>query len=227
MEMCGDAQSVRLRALGSGHVNRPVQLSEKTITHRQGTRFAAAFNQPSRIWAAGSKSLFYTANLMLHTVTGDILLTKAQAIAHGVAPNDDFKQGLAFQLREHWPAMVKDYRHWCHNTHPKPGVAWMWGTVGRKRIINLLTQEPPHGHHQHPGKAHLEHINHALKALHQLIGNEGITSLALPRLATGVGGLDWGDVEPLIKKHLGTLKIPVYIYAQYEQGVQANEPGLA
>lgn len=163
---------------------------------------------------------------MLHTVNGDILLTKAQAIAHGVAPNDDFKQGLALHLREQWPAMVKDFRHWCHGANPKPGVAWMWGTTGGKRIINLLTQDAPASHSQHPGKAHLNHINHALKDLHQLIEKEGITSLALPRLATGVGGLDWAEVEPLIKKHLGSLKIPVFIYAQYERGVHAQEPGV-
>ena len=32
---------------------------------------------------------------MLKEVTGDILLTTAGAVAHGVAPNDNFKQGLA------------------------------------------------------------------------------------------------------------------------------------
>lgn len=37
---------------------------------------------------------------MIHEVAGDILLTKAQAIAHGVAPNDPFDQGLARALRE-------------------------------------------------------------------------------------------------------------------------------
>ena len=31
---------------------------------------------------------------MLKEVAGDILLTTAGAIAHGVAPNDNFKQGF-------------------------------------------------------------------------------------------------------------------------------------
>jgi len=30
---------------------------------------------------------------MIQEVTGDILKTRAQAIAHGVAPNDDFHTG--------------------------------------------------------------------------------------------------------------------------------------
>jgi hypothetical protein len=32
-------------------------------------------------------------NLMLKEVVGDILLTKAEALAHGVAPNDNFSNG--------------------------------------------------------------------------------------------------------------------------------------
>ena len=45
-------------------------------------------------------------------------------------------------------------------------------------------------------------------------------------LATGAGGLDWADVQPLIVRHLGDLKIPVFLYATYHKGVQAKEPGL-
>lgn len=45
---------------------------------------------------------------MIHEVTGDILLTKAQAIAHGVAPNDHFETGLALALRERWPEQLGD-----------------------------------------------------------------------------------------------------------------------
>jgi O-acetyl-ADP-ribose deacetylase (regulator of RNase III) len=47
---------------------------------------------------------------MLKEVAGDILLTKADALAHGVAPNDNFANGLALALRERWPAMYKDVK---------------------------------------------------------------------------------------------------------------------
>ena len=47
---------------------------------------------------------------MIYEVSGDILLSDARAIAHGVAPNDNFTTGLAFSLREHWPALYKDFR---------------------------------------------------------------------------------------------------------------------
>ena len=56
-----------------------------------------------------------------------------------------------------------------------------------------------------------------------MVTTEALRSLALPRLATGVGGLDWKEVQPLITKHLGDLNIPIYLYTRYEQGVVAAE----
>jgi O-acetyl-ADP-ribose deacetylase (regulator of RNase III) len=162
---------------------------------------------------------------MLHETSGDILLTRAQAIAHGVGPEDHFTHGLALALREQWPAMSRDFRHWAHLEHPQPGRVWMWGGVGRHRIFCLVTQEAGRSH-DHPGRAHVEHVNHCLRELRRQVEAEGITSLALPRLATGVGGLDWQVVRPLIDHHLGALKIPVYIYGTFKAGVTAPEPGL-
>jgi O-acetyl-ADP-ribose deacetylase (regulator of RNase III) len=162
---------------------------------------------------------------MIHEVSGDILLTKAQAIAHGISPNDPFDQGLALALREKWPMMHKDYRHFAHQKHPHPGDVWEWGGFG-VRIFNLLTQEGGFEHGSKPGRATLSHVDHCLKALHKKIEDDKITSIALPRLATGVGGLSWEEVRPRIQQHLGDLKIPVLVYANYHAGQQAQEPGL-
>ena len=51
----------------------------------------------------------------------------------------------------------------------------------------------------------------------------GWTSLALPRLATGVGGLDWAEVKPLIEQQLGGLDVPVIVYETYHKGEPAQE----
>ncbi|NNE30331.1 MAG: macro domain-containing protein [Saprospiraceae bacterium] len=160
---------------------------------------------------------------MIKEVSGDILLTGAQAIAHGVAPMDHFDTGLALSLRKDYPAMVKDFRHFCKIRHPKPGEAWMWGGAGGIRIINLLTQEPAKNHHGHPGEATLHNVNHSLRELVKIVKKEGIESLAIPKLATGYGKLDWKDVKPLIYEKLGELEIPIYIYSLYHAGEKAKE----
>lgn len=162
---------------------------------------------------------------MIHEVEGDILLSTAQAIAHGVAPNDDFHSGLALSLRERWPAMYKDFRHYCQTRHPSPGEAWTWAGPHAPRIVNLFTQQGAEGRHGgKPGRAHLNDVGHALRALRQLAEAEGFASLALPRLATGVGGLDWAEVKPLVARHLGELPIPVIVYSVYHPGIAAREP---
>ncbi len=162
---------------------------------------------------------------MIHYVSGDILLSRAQAVAHGVAPKDPMNQGLARSLHEMHPAMHKDYHHWCNLTHPKPGEAWLWGGPGGVRMINLITQEGGYGHGGHPERATLKHVRDALRALAHIVEREGLRSLALPRLATGVGGLQWEEVRPVLEERVGDLKIPVYVYAEFHAGQQADEPG--
>ena len=125
---------------------------------------------------------------MIREVAGDILLTQAEAIAHGVAPHDHFESGLALALRERLPSMVKDFRHYCHTQHVEPGGLWIWSGVDFPRVINLFTQTPAPKHgHGHGGKATVTSVGHCLRELSKLIRKEGLESVALPKLATGVG----------------------------------------
>jgi O-acetyl-ADP-ribose deacetylase (regulator of RNase III) len=160
---------------------------------------------------------------VIREVTGDILLSRAHVIAHGVSPNDDFHQGLALALREQWPALYKDFRHYCQTRSPDPGTVWTWMGADGRPVVNLFTQSAPEGHAGKPGRATVGHVNHCLKELHRLAVAEQWKSIALPRLATGVGGLDWKDVRPLVEQHLGAGPAQVVIYATYRKGVAADE----
>jgi O-acetyl-ADP-ribose deacetylase (regulator of RNase III) len=160
---------------------------------------------------------------MILEVAGDLLLSKAHAIAHGVAPNDPFHQGLALQIRERMPALYKDFRHYCQTQHPAPGNLWTWMGADGRVVINLFTQEAAYEHGAKPGRASTHNVGLALRELRKLIDAEKFKSLAMPRLATGVGGLEWQEVLPLIRQHLGDLQIPVVIYATYHAGQVAAE----
>jgi O-acetyl-ADP-ribose deacetylase (regulator of RNase III) len=59
--------------------------------------------------------------------------------------------------------------------------------------------------------------------LRQLAEKEDLQSIALPKLATGVGGLTWDEVRPLVVQHLEGLKIPVYVYTVFHAGQKAAE----
>lgn len=160
---------------------------------------------------------------MIHEVEGDILLTTAEAIAHGIAANDPMDQGLALLLHKDYPSMHKDFHHWCHQQHPKLGSAWIWSGTRGARVINLITQEGGYEHGSKPGKASVSSVNHALRALSKLIKDERLSSVALPRLATGVGGLEWEDVRPLIMDKLADSDADIFVYRKYVPGKKATE----
>ena len=161
---------------------------------------------------------------MIYGIEGDILLSGAEAIAHGVAANDPMNQGLAAALHENYPSMHKDFHHWCHQQHPKLGSAWIWSGAEGARVINLITQEGGYEHGSKPGKASVSSVNHALRSLKKLIEKESLSSVAIPRLATGVGGLDWEDVRPLIVNQLNDTDAAIYVYEKYIPGKKAAEP---
>lgn len=102
-------------------------------------------------------------------------------------------------------------------------ISWSWKGPGSPVIVNLFTQEAPDGHQRKPGKATVPKINHVLHALKKEIQDQKVTCLALPRLATGVGGLSWGEVQPLIQATLKDAGIPVYVDTTYKKGVATGE----
>jgi len=161
---------------------------------------------------------------MIYEIEGDILKSKAQAIVHGVAANDPMSQGLSLKLHQMFPQMHKDFHKWCHQTNPKVGSVWKWDRVKNLTIINMLTQDSHSHHGTHPPKASLTDVNHCLRALKKLIKKEKFSSIAIPRLATGVGGLLWEDVHPLIINQLGEINISIYIYSTFVPDIEALEP---
>jgi O-acetyl-ADP-ribose deacetylase (regulator of RNase III) len=160
---------------------------------------------------------------MIEFVSGDILKSKAEAIAHGVAPNDHFNQGLALSLREQWPSLYKDFRHYCHTQKVSEGDLWSWKGAGGPVIFNLFTQMEAESKDGHPGSASESNVNSCLKHLAKEVKQKNLKSLALPKIATGVGGLSWDVVRPLIMKHFSELDVKVVVYEKYQKNLQATE----
>jgi O-acetyl-ADP-ribose deacetylase (regulator of RNase III) len=162
---------------------------------------------------------------MIKEVKGDILLSACKTIVQSVAPNDHMDAGLALSLRELHPSMTKDFRHFCHLKNPKPGDIWTWKGVGGHCIINLMAQEPTESKSSggHPGKASISNLDKCLKNLAKSVSEEGIDEIVMPKLATGVGGLEWQDVLKLINKHFEDSHTRVLVYTTYVKGQKGEE----
>lgn len=83
-------------------------------------------------------------------------------------------------------------------------------------VLNLATQDSR-------GGAEIEFVEECLENFTDYYKEEGITSLAIPRIAAGLGGLEWEDVKELLNEVLGPLPIPIYVYENFEKFTLGNE----
>jgi O-acetyl-ADP-ribose deacetylase (regulator of RNase III) len=119
-------------------------------------------------------------------------------------------KGIALTFKKQFPAMFEDYRARCEKGNVRPGAPYIWEN-DEVQILNFPTKR-----HWRQNSL-LEDIESGLKYLRDNYADMGITSLALPPLGCGNGGLNWSEVKNLINKYLGSLEdIDIYVYEAYE-----------
>ncbi|MEQ8954116.1 MAG: macro domain-containing protein, partial [Gammaproteobacteria bacterium] len=130
---------------------------------------------------------------MIYQVEGDIMLSRAEVIAHGVSTADPMIRGLASELHSKFPAMVEQFQQWCEETSPEPGEVWLWRQPGKISIVNMLIQEGDDDptRIRRPDRIAL---NRCFRALNRLATEERFNSIAMPPVGAGEFALDWSEV---------------------------------
>lgn len=139
---------------------------------------------------------------MIEQGTGNLLRADAEALVNTVNCVGVMGKGIALQFKKAWPAMFEDYKAACKAKEVRPGHIHVWPTerlVGPRYIFNFPTKR------HWRAKSRLEDIDEGLSALRQTILDLGLSSVAIPPLGAGNGGLDWGVVRPRIEAALGDL----------------------
>jgi ribA/ribD-fused uncharacterized protein len=154
----------------------------------------------------------------VYYVQGDLFLSAAQTLAHGVNCRGRMGAGVAVEFRRRAPDMYQEYRRRCHHGQLQPGELFLW-TKTNPWILNLATQDTS-------GGARPEYVEACLQRLAADYTPLGITSLGMPRIAAGLGGLPWEQVRDLIERLLGGVTIPVFVYEQHVEGLKAGEPSF-
>jgi len=162
---------------------------------------------------------------VIYEVEGDIMLSRAQVIVQSVAVGDAMTRGIARKLNERYPSMVEAFRAWCEETNPEPGEIWLWEAADKSQVINLITHEGDDdpARLRRPNKIA---VHRCLRRLANLVAEQRIKSLAMPRIASGNSGLDWVDVRGMIHSQLGEVLAPIFIYVAQLEGQVAFEPGI-
>lgn len=139
---------------------------------------------------------------MIRTTTGDILKSETEALVNTVNCVGAMGRGIALQFKQQFPANYKAYAAACEREEVQPGRMFVFDT-GELTLPRYIINFPTKRHWR--GKSRIEDIKAGLLALADEVRVRGIRSVAIPPLGSGLGGLNWAEVKPLIEHVFSTL----------------------
>jgi len=146
---------------------------------------------------------------MFKALIGNLFDSEAQTLVNTVNCVGVMGKGIALEFKKRFPAMFDDYLLRCERKEVRLGAPYLYENLSGLRIINFPTKD----HWRSPSR--LRDIEQGLEFLVQHVAEWNITSLAMPPLGCGNGGLEWTEVGPLIYRKLHDLQIDVEVYAPY------------
>jgi O-acetyl-ADP-ribose deacetylase (regulator of RNase III) len=150
---------------------------------------------------------------MISFTKGDLLRDEAEALVNTVNCVGVMGRGIALQFRNAFPENNKAYERACEAGGVQPGRMFVFETgqlTHPRYIINFPTKR------HWRGKSRMADIEAGLDALVAEIRRRGISSIAVPPLGSGLGGLHWPEVRELIHRKLESL--PAVTVRVYEPG---------
>lgn len=147
---------------------------------------------------------------MIHEEHGNLLAANAEAIVNTVNTVGVAGKGIALQFRQAYPENFKAYTKAAKRGDIKPGKMFVWET-GQLDWPRLIINFPTKRHWR--GRSRIEDIRSGLQDLVRCIDSYKISSIAVPPLGCGNGGLRWTDVRELIFGALEPVEADVLLYA--------------
>ncbi|MBX3086231.1 MAG: macro domain-containing protein [Anaerolineae bacterium] len=147
-------------------------------------------------------------------VAGDLFVNRchAQALAQGCNCRGSMGAGIAVGFKERYPQMYEEYRRRC-KTDPRefnPGDVFLWRADEQPHVFNLATQED-----YWRSKATYERVEVALTEMRRQADEATITSIAMPRVGAGYGGLSWNKVKVVIERVFADWSGTLYVYDEF------------
>jgi O-acetyl-ADP-ribose deacetylase (regulator of RNase III) len=148
---------------------------------------------------------------ILNYINGNLLDTEIMHIAHGVNCQGVQKSGVARVLREKYPEIFTPYRQHClenygHTTNLLGDVVSV--KVRDGKIIHHLFTQNFYGRNPRMQYASYDAIRQCFITFDNIM--EDITEVAIPKIASGLGGGNWEVIESIINNCTPNLKITVY-----------------
>ena len=139
---------------------------------------------------------------MIRFKTGDIFAEDAEALVNTVNCVGVMGRGIALQFKKAFPENFRAYSKACKRNDVRPGRMFVFETdqlINPRYIVNFPTKR------HWRGNSWMEDVEAGLRALVDVIRERNIRSIAIPPLASGLGGLSWDEVRPRIEASLRSL----------------------
>lgn len=139
--------------------------------------------------------------------TGDVFTTDARAIGHGVNVDGVMGSGIAVQFRERFPEMYDEYRKLCKSGELAPGGIMVFEVAPKLYVYNIASQDRP------GANATYEWLAEGIRQAVKIAEADGLTKFAIPRIGSGIGGLNERQVETLIADIIAPSRVNVEIWS--------------
>jgi len=147
---------------------------------------------------------------MMRYVNGNIFDSNAEALVNTVNCVGVMGRGIALQFKKQFPDNFKAYEAACKRSEVVPGSMFVFERncfVNPKFIINFPTKR------HWKGASRIEDIKSGLVDLVDIVKAHNISSIAIPPLGAGLGGLEWSVVKAEIETALNKLTdVDIMIY---------------
>lgn len=142
---------------------------------------------------------------MITYIKGNIFASTCQTLVNPVNCEGVMGAGLALEFKLRHPEMFEKYAQLCKINSLTVGKLWLHSDIDYQ-ILCFPTKT------SWKADSRQSYIEEGLTKLVASLTAKNITSLALPYLGAGRGGLNMGQVKQLIEQYLGNLNIPIEVY---------------
>ena len=151
---------------------------------------------------------------MIRYTTGNLLDAPVEALVNTVNTVGVMGKGIALMFKERFPANMRAYAEACKQGDVVTGKMFITQTgelLGPRWIVNFPTKQ----HWRNP--AQMAWIQDGLQDLRAWLQAQQVSSIAIPPLGAGNGGLPWPEVKQAIETALGDLDIDILLYEPSSQ----------
>jgi O-acetyl-ADP-ribose deacetylase (regulator of RNase III) len=162
---------------------------------------------------------------MTRYLTGNLFESPAEALVNTVNCEGYMGKGIAYQFKLRYPENNIEYEKACKSGQLQVGQIFCHEENG-KTILNFPTKN------RWREKSKTEYITMGLDSLSKIVGELKISSIAIPPLGSGNGGLNWNDVKRIIQERFLPFVSPdveIFIYEPSKEyrAVSTVEPKLS